>query len=75
LSKDKTFFFLSFEAQTLNGTGFNVTGRNGFGFTTFTPPTLLATSPNLGLSNLPGGHFRTHWRTGCSSDTAASSFL
>jgi len=55
--KDKTFFFLSFEAQTLNGTGFNITGRNGFGFTTFTPPALLATSPNLGLSNLPGGIF------------------
>jgi hypothetical protein len=53
--KDKTFFFLSFEAQTLNGTGFNITGRNGFGFTTFTPPALLATSPNLGLSNLPAG--------------------
>ncbi|MCS7081261.1 MAG: carboxypeptidase-like regulatory domain-containing protein, partial [Chloracidobacterium sp.] len=55
--KNKTFFFLSFEAQTLNGTGFNITGRNGFGFTTFTPPALLATSPNLGLSNLPAGLF------------------
>ncbi len=55
--KDKTFFFLSFETQNLNGTGFNITGRNGFGFTTFTPPALLATSPNLGLSNLPAGVF------------------
>ncbi|QUV86491.1 carboxypeptidase-like regulatory domain-containing protein [Chloracidobacterium aggregatum] len=55
--KDKTFFFLSFETQNLNGTGFNVTGRNGFGFTTFTPPALLASSPNLGLSNLPAGIF------------------